>query len=541
MLRASSMVVVLLLGACKGKEEKAPASAPPPVAAKSTPADAATADAGTAPTQGVLAFEAADSPDQSPSALGGAFGAKIPRLPALSADDREIATFDALGGGLMMPQPMQLAVTVFPTGEEVASLPILTVEEATRAASIEAWVTPALRKQLEARATAALARLRGFRSLERLDVASNGNGTPQLTKVGDVVLVPASDDKELLTLELRTGKGAILQRSQIEPHDQGTMPGADGPTPCHYSPLLSGAYRDPARPMIYLEVGFRHHEECEPSQSRYLAWSLDPAAASPVEAIRDVVTHQFDIVGVNTTERDDIVAPAADVIGADLVTTVDKIKEVGVVDHAMDLSGHDDKDVDIAISRDGKSAWASEVTSLGILEKNTPGRDATWRASDVLVKTPKGWRIAALAWTEPRANAEVNREAKAGKLAAAKLDGPADAGLRAAFASLTTAGVDATASTRADLVALGSGPGERTVGGAIFARAWNAAWRGKVAIVSSVARALPSGTTGWVAATIELAKPGAKLPFTVFCIFDKDAAGAWSLVHIQLAVGRATP
>jgi hypothetical protein len=95
--------------------------------------------------------------------------------------------------------------------------------------------------------------------------------------------------------------------------------------------------------------------------------------------------------------------------------------------------------------------------------------------------------------------------------------------------------VDAAAAARSDLVAIGSGPGERTVGGAVFARAWNAAWKGKVTVASVFGRALPGGTTGWVGASIELAKPGYKVPFTVFAVFDKAADGAWSLVHIHFA------
>ena len=547
MSRACWLVVLSILVGCKGKEgDKAP-SAPAPIATKTTPADAATSDAAAAPA-GVLAFDtdAADGatgPGPSPLAL--VFGGKYPRLPAISADDKELATYDWLGSGPMIPAPMQLGISAFPTGEAVATLRILAMEEALDAihkGEGKGWDTPAIRKRLPTRAPAVLARLRGFRSLERIELANNSNGVPQMTKIGAISLWPMSDDSQVLTVELRDAKNAVLQSARIAPYQHGTKPGADGPMPCDYRPGLDGAFRDPARPMmIYLQIGFHYGEECDPPRYRWIAWSTDPAAASPVAAIRDVVTRQFDMVGVNGTDRDDILVADADVIGVDQVTTRASLKMLGVVDHAMDLGGHEDKDVDVAISRDGKSAWASEIAMLSILEKDTPGRDAPWRASDVLTKTPNGWRIAALAWTEPRPNDVVNREAKAGKLAAAKLEGPADAGLSTAFAALTTAGVDAPASARADLVAIGSGPGERTVGGASFARAWNAAWKGKVAIVSSVARALPSGTTGWVAATIELAKPGAKLPFTVFCVFDKDAAGAWSLVHVQLAVGPPTP
>jgi len=191
------------------------------------------------------------------------------------------------------------------------------------------------------------------------------------------------------------------------------------------------------------------------------------------------------------------------------------------------------KDPQIAIARGGKSAWASFTVQLTI--NNTPS--FYFRVSDALVKTDHGWRIAATAWTEPVANDRANKDAKAGKLSIDKLDVPGgDASLAAAFAKLGHDGLDATATARKELVAIGSGPGERTIGGGVLARAWKAAWVGHVATSSLVARVLPSGTTGWVVATIELDKKTYKLPFLVFCMFDKTDKGEWSLVHIHFAV-----
>ena len=147
-----------------------------------------------------------------------------------------------------------------------------------------------------------------------------------------------------------------------------------------------------------------------------------------------------------------------------------------------------------------------------------------------------GWRIAASAWSAPVANRAAERLAKDRHAPpASPSHDRGDAELVAAFAKLTTDGVDATAAARADLVAIGSGPGERTVGGAAFARPWNAAWKGHVAVVSSLGHLAPSKTTGWVVAHIELAKAGSKQPFLVFCVFDKAADGTWSLAHIHFA------
>jgi hypothetical protein len=150
--------------------------------------------------------------------------------------------------------------------------------------------------------------------------------------------------------------------------------------------------------------------------------------------------------------------------------------------------------------------------------------------------------VAASVWTQPQGNTAVNKDAKAGKLAArTALEGDAgDAGLRAAFDKLITDGLDAAATARKNLVAIGSGPGERTVGGSVLAKAWTAAWKGHLTITSSIARLAPSHTTGWVVTNVELAKgtgKGAyKIPFLVFCVFDKTTSGEWNLVHMVFAV-----
>ncbi len=529
------VLALALVAGCKKHEDAAPV-APPALGSNQPPVAAPDAGARSAAPIGVLAVDS-ESPDD-PSALAIAFANKIPRLPALSADGKQIARYEYLGGGPMVPQPVSVVLSELPDGPVVDTLPVLTVEEAgTAEAAGSSWSTPDLGKQLHVRAAVARARLRGFRSLEPVTLTASSHADSSFTKLGVLTLDSQTTAEQQLVVQLRHETAGVLHREQIAPYNEGTMPGADGPTPCHYSPMMNSAYKDPIKPQIYLQVGFRYHEECDPAPTRWVSWSLDPADASPVDAIRNIVEQQFDLVGVNSTERDEILTAGTTVIGTGMVTTADDLKLLGVAEHAMDYSGTASTSVQVTLSRDGKTAWASELASVSLLEPNARGRDVPWRASDVVVKTPAGWRIAALAWTEPRGNKQTNRDAKAGTLKAAKLDGdPGDPGLRQAFAKLTTEGVDANASTRADLVAIGSGPGERTVGGAVFAKGWNATWKGKATVVSSIGHLMPSGTTGWVAATITLAKTGYQVPFTVFCVFDKAADGTWSLVHIQFSV-----
>jgi len=521
---------VCVLVACKQRQAPpaagAAGSATTATATATAPATSSgsgSSSAATAPAAGLAFDKTTDDPPEAPAI---AFAGKVPRLPAVSADGSLLAVFGYPGSGPMMPAPINIELHQVDSDVIRETLPLFEEQEASMAGEQAGsdWRTPALRKTLAERGAAALARLRGFHSLE--PVTLDGDARP--TKLGALVLDPGG---EAGAVELRDAHGGVLQRSELTAYSRGKV------EPCSYTPWLRDAARDAAANLLYVQIGYRYRDDCDPAATFVYAWSLDPARAAPDAAIHAIVTRQFDVVGVNATDAGDLMLPAAPILSNGMtVGSIDSVRAIGVADRAMDYSGATPRDVQVTVARDGKSAWASELASIALLERNTPGRDVPWRASDVLVKTAEGWRIAAMDWTEPRANAAVNRDAKAGKLSARSLgEDPGDASLCDAFARLTTAGVDAAAAARSDLVAIGSGPGERTVGGAVFARAWNAAWNGKVTVASVFGRALPSGTTGWVGASIELAKPGYKVPFTVFAVFDKAADGAWSLVHIHFA------
>ena len=520
------MIVLAMAGLLACKEKPAPQPAAGSAAAKPV---APTAGSATPPAAG-LAFDTAAT-DEPPDASALAFAGKSPRLPAVSADGTLLAVYGYPGSGPMFPAPLDIELHEVNSDVLRETLPLFDEQEAMAASEHgEAWRTPAIKKLLAERGAAALARLRGFHSLEAVKMESESGGDAKMTKIGALMLDPGTRDDG--TVELRDAKGAVLQRAALEPYSTGHAEQS-----CGYTPTFWGAARDAAANLLYVQIGYHYRDDCDPPAMHVYAWSLDPAKAAPDAVIHALVTRQFDIVGVNGTDAADLMVESAPILTNGMsVGSSDGVHAIGVAPRAMDYSGATPSDVALTIARDGKSAWASELASVGLLEPNTPGRDVPWRASDVVVKTAAGWRIAAMAWTEPRANAAVNRDAKAGKLTAGSLgEDRGDASLCDAFARMTTAGVDATAAARADLVAIGSGPGERTVGGAGFARAWSAAWKGKVNVVSVFGRLLPSGTTGWVGASIELAKPGYKIPFTVFAVFDRAADGAWSLVHIHFA------
>jgi hypothetical protein len=196
----------------------------------------------------------------------------------------------------------------------------------------------------------------------------------------------------------------------------------------------------------------------------------------------------------------------------------------------------------ISFARDGKSAWISlELKIMLVADNGRVGAEFNYRLSEVAVKVANGWRIAAISLTKPVDDAAANRLAIAGKLDA---PGPVDNGgeddLRSVFEKLVSSGFDKPDAATKQLVVYGSAPGERTANGPAFAKAWNALWAKHLEVKGASAWLAPSNTTGWVIANVNLRKVKGKtaytIPFRLFFVFDKDAAGAWQLVHAQFAV-----
>lgn len=479
-MRLAWLALVTIAGCSKkpATVAQAPAgSGSAATAAPATPAAATPAPAAPAAPAGALAFDPPEDggSDTDPRAI--AFGGKIPRLPAVNADGTVFADYD------MFPMSMAVDLVLYKVGgKEIARDSLLSDDEAQSAIGSDDQLTPAIKKTLADRGAKLLAKLQGFHSLAQVELAKP-------TKIGELTLDPDLG-------ELRDAQGRVLH-SEVLP-EYSTRDCKSG-----YRPVFRFLYRDATNGMLYVDESYHYMDDCAPPPAYIFAWSTDPAKADLGATLRGLITHQFDAKP----------AFAVTTNGKPVAELLESCKPTG------------ESDATVTMSRDGSSAWGDETA--GDID----------HASSVLVKTPKGWQIAAAMWTEPVDNDDANRDAKAGKLHPAKLDGdPGDQSLRDAFAKLTTDGVDAAAAARTDLVAIGSGFGERTVGGAGFARAWNAAWKGKVTVVSSVAHATPSGTTGWVTASVELAKHGYQIPFTVFAVFDKTADGHWSLVHIHFAV-----
>ncbi|HSN24803.1 MAG TPA: nuclear transport factor 2 family protein [Kofleriaceae bacterium] len=487
-------VLVAVVAAC-GKKQTAPsAQGSGSALASGNGGGSAVAMAAPGAGSGLVFDEPDGSDDDGPDAMRFIFTGKVPRLPAVSPDGMLYAEIDSpITGMPEPPMPYDLVLYKVNSDTEAERIHLFDYDEGSGARDAmengsagSAWVGPQLAKTLATRGTAAVKRLAGFHSLTMASV-NWGDDDKKPISFGAATLT-ADEGLDGIAVELRDASGRVLHRAEVA----GYSSGSDDTTRCGYTPTLWAAGTD--GPMLFVTVGYRYRDDCDPPKHTILGWSLDPAKASDEDAGAGTVAHQLE-------------QPAP----AGVVTSR------GVTEHDML------EDIAFTMSRDGKSAWAT-------------GASNDVRASDVLVKTPAGWQIAGAAWTRSYDNDKANADAKAGKLKPRTLEGgPGDASLADAFKKMTTDGLDAAAAKRADLVAIGSAFGERTVGGAGFARAWNAAWKGKTTIDSLVAKTTPSGTTGWVTASVRLQKAGYAIPFLIFAVFDKTDAG-WSLVHIHFAV-----
>jgi len=521
------LVLCVILVACKGKGDAPGSALSGSAVVAPAPIDAIVV----APASAALDYE--KEPDDLYKVI---FGDRVPVLPALSADGEWIADFDSDSTGMMIPPPMYVAIRRADNTGTEERLELID-DEMAGAAQEQAWdpAPPApIAKVMKERGAAVANRLVGFSSLVAIDVPVNSNGEPQPASIGSYgfTAVETEDAKgEHLVVSLADANKLTVRQEVVDSYSSDEKPASFDGGSCSYRPLFGRAFQDRAKAKVFATVVFRWNEECTPQDAHYIVWTLP----GPTEtAITKLATEQLDANATFET----LSTADAQLISGTTVSEPTTSRPFLIKTSNETYTGHEDDNLQVVMSRDGQSAWTSLTTKLSILPQNEKGRDDPWRVSSVLVKTAAGWKMAATTWTEPVANAKANADAKAGKLPAtpAFTVPPGDAALGAAFAKVVSDGIDAAAQARGDLVAFGSGPGERTVGGAVLARGWNAGWKGKATITSSTAKLAPSGTTGWVAAAVSLSKGSYKIPFAVFAVFDKNAAGAWTLVHMHISV-----
>lgn len=527
-MRALNLVAVVVVG-CGGKGDPGPA---PGSAGGALSASAAGSARGGGSSGSTIVAGGSASTDPVPIAgslrhakgdeqeLVVTFEGRVPVLPAISADGSELATFEIESQG-MPPFPMPYAVHITRIDGKGAPERIVLIDDSMRPeeATTDDWKPPpAVVNKLRAAATAVEARLRagGFVTLDHLEIERDSDAIKPF-QLGPLVLTAAaSADDSQLDVALSDAANKPVRRTTVKSYETKECPPSFAGGCCHYGPLFSEAYTDPAKRTLYVIVRFHFNEECTQPSPRIIRWPVEPATPSPDEAaIAKLVTGQL----AATADREAFTTDAQLIAGVSIAGRDQPDRLPLLRTNAPGRAA----DLQIAVARDGKSGWASLTA--------TP-----WRVSSVLARTTSGWRIAATTWTMAVTDAESERDAKAGKRAAGKFSGDGgDHGLREAFARLVATGVDGEAARRDDLVVIGTAPGERTVGGDQFAKVWGGAFKGKVTVVSVTAKLAPSGTTGWVAATLELPRAGYKLPFQAFCVFDKTPAGGWTLVHAHFS------
>jgi hypothetical protein len=180
------------------------------------------------------------------------------------------------------------------------------------------------------------------------------------------------------------------------------------------------------------------------------------------------------------------------------------------------------------LSRDGEAMWMTVVRKVA-------GKEL--RGTAFALPGPAGWQIQTALVTWARANADVNKAAAAGT-SPAFTPLPAlvgDKALLDAVKALTSGGLDAIAAARKDLIALGSGPGEKTVGGAKLVKPWKAAWAGKLETTGGLVTMSRTGTSAFVVLDAKLDKGKYKIPFRIGLVFDRAGTGAWTLAHVHFA------
>lgn len=451
--------------------------------------------------------------DDDANGLAVPFSGSVPQLPAANADASQIADFDSNATGPMRVWPVTLAIYAMSGGTPEQLVVVDDTQAEALSSSEDVTKETKILEVIHKAAGAAIDRLKqgGFSTLTELTAVDATS--EHVYKVNDVTLAytPLGDDGDALGLAVTNKQNEIVRSEAFAAYNQGEWNTGMGMAPCRYRPDGRASHVDPSKRYLIATGNYRWKEDCGPGPRTKIFARFDLTALATahgdLEAIRALVTSK------PSYTADAQVVTGGPSGGITAVDTSDKTAPAPVA-----------KDLAITFSRDGSSAWITSALSDD-------------RITDVAIKTADGWKLALAARSRGVADTTVNAEAKVGKRPVpASTPATGDPALRAVFDSLLENGLDDVAAIQPRLVAIGSAPKEHTIGGAILATGWNAAWKGKAKLTSVWARTTPSGTTGWVVAKVALQKPGYVVPFALVCIFDKQADGTWSLAHIHFSV-----
>lgn len=202
---------------------------------------------------------------------------------------------------------------------------------------------------------------------------------------------------------------------------------------------------------------------------------------------------------------------------------------------------HKVKDLRVVVARDKQSAWASFVANVNVdgLDKSGP---VDFRVTELFVSDGSSWHVQGAAWSVGVSNAALAKAAKADTLPALETvfdQNLGDKEVIGALLSLVKTGLDASATARADVLAVDTAPGAAIVSGKKVAAKAKKEWVDKLAIDGHT-WALTAGSTACATANVKLDRGGATIPARLFAVFEKDSGGAWSpvLVHLAAALPR---
>jgi hypothetical protein len=186
------------------------------------------------------------------------------------------------------------------------------------------------------------------------------------------------------------------------------------------------------------------------------------------------------------------------------------------------------KEVRIEVSSGGTAAWASYEAKGKRVSEVLAKIDGTWKSVTSFVSVgmkDKAAHAAAVAGKLPPPPAPPGDEAPAPLAAAFRCD----------------MGACEDAASREDMTIIGSAPGERSLGGGAWARAWSA-WKDRTRVVGTPRGGLaPGGGVGWIVADVAVSYASAKetheIQFRVFVVYERDGA-SWRTAAAHVAIAR---
>lgn len=266
-----------------------------------------------------------------------------------------------------------------------------------------------------------------------------------------------------------------------------------------------------------------------------------PKVSPQTRAIAAVIDEQF--AGFRDTKRAQAIYSDNAMVAMTGGTSTPQVNKLDHADGKWTIFGpaavgkHKVRDLRVTVAADGASAWASFIVKVSVDGLARSG-SVDYRATQLFEKSTGGWKVRAAAWSVGVTNAAIAKAAKAGTFTTLETVFSHDLGERdvlAAAKALWTSGLDGTATTRADLIAIGPAPGEVAFGGKKVAAKHKREWLDKLSVTGAI-WAVTVGSTASATANIDLQRGGATIPARMFAVLEKTPAGVWSPVLVHVAV-----